>query len=140
MVVADGEGNGVGSLWLGAHSTAHHVLREGMLSVGTEVEASAAGAAAKYRAIAASPAIRSGVKVGVAIFGGRHYVVSVGGMSRRFLRFMYCMCRGIGPLAWCIGRVVVGVEGSLSFGWLERWGIFGMSLGSRNFFSVRKSF
>ncbi len=55
-----------------------------MLSVGAEVEASATGAAAKGPAAAASPARRSGVRVGVAIFGGRHYFVSVGGMSGRF--------------------------------------------------------
>ena len=33
------------------------------------------------------------------------------------------------PLGWCIGRVVVGVEGSLGFGELVFWGIFGMSVG-----------
>ena len=27
--------------------------------------------------------------------------------------YKYCVCRRAGPLAWCIGRVVVGVEGSL---------------------------
>jgi len=36
--------------------------------------------------------------------------------------------RCVGPLRWCIGRVVVGVEGSLWFGGLIFWGIFGMSV------------
>ena len=39
------------------------------------------------------------------------------------------------PLGWCIGRVVVGVEGSLGFGELVFWGIFGMSVGVALFFS-----
>ena len=36
--------------------------------------------------------------------------------------------RFVGPLGWCIGRVMVGVEGSLWFGELIFWGIFGMSV------------
>ena len=33
MVVADGNGDGVGGRWLEAPSSAHHVLREGCLCV-----------------------------------------------------------------------------------------------------------
>jgi hypothetical protein len=41
----------------------------------------------------------------------------------------------MGPLGWCIGRVVVGVEGSLGFGEVCFWGIFGMSVGVAVFIS-----
>ena len=40
----------------------------------------------------------------------------------------------MGPLEWCIGRVVVGVEGSLWFGGLVFWEIFGVSVGVAVFF------
>ena len=40
----------------------------------------------------------------------------------------------MGPLGWCIGRVVVGVERSLWFGGLVFGGIFGMSVGVKTFF------
>ena len=43
-------------------------------------------------------------------------------------RFIYSSRRRVGPLAWCIGRVVVGFEGSL---WLQAIifsGVFGMSV------------
>ena len=40
----------------------------------------------------------------------------------------------MGPLGWCIGRVVVGVEGSLWFAGLVFGGIFGMSVGVTTFF------
>ncbi len=33
----------------------------------------------------------------------------------------------MGPLAWCIGRVVVGVDGSLGYGVVFFFGVFGMS-------------
>jgi hypothetical protein len=38
-------------------------------------------------------------------------------------------------LGWYIGRVVVGFEGSLGFGELIFWGIFGMSVGVAGLFS-----
>ena len=40
----------------------------------------------------------------------------------------------MGPLGWCIGRVVVDVEGSLRFREVCFWGIFGMSVGVAVFF------
>ena len=82
--VAYGEGDGVGIRWLEANISAHQVLGEGLLSVGVEVKASTACAAAKGSAAAASPTRRSGVGVVVAIVGGRHYFVSTGCMSRSF--------------------------------------------------------
>ena len=42
---------------------------------------------------------------------------------------MYCVSLYVGPLGWCIGRVVAGFEGSLGFGELIFRGIFGMSVG-----------
>ncbi len=40
----------------------------------------------------------------------------------------------MGLLGWCIGRVVVGVEGSLWFEGLVFGEIFGMSVGVTTFF------
>ncbi len=61
------------------------------------------------------------------------YVVRVGSLfdlcwqsSRR--RFKYWLGRCGGPLGCCIGRVVVGVEGSMGFGEVSFWGNFGMSV------------
>ena len=84
VVVADGDGDGVGGRWLEAPSSAHHVLREGCLSVEVEVEASSSGAAAEGPAAAASAARSSGVGVVVAIVGGRHCCGSVRDVSRGF--------------------------------------------------------
>ena len=50
--------------------------------------------------------------------------------------FKYCVGRCARPLAWCIGRVVVGVEGSLWFGGLVFGGIFGMAVGVAVLFSI----
>ncbi len=41
---------------------------------------------------------------------------------------IYCSLMGEGPLAWCIGRVLVGVEMSLGYGLLSSFGVFGMSV------------
>ncbi len=61
---------------------------EGHLSVEVEVEATSSGASTG--GMAAEPlARRSGVRVVVAVVGGRHYVADVGGMSRRF-EFVSC--------------------------------------------------
>ena len=40
----------------------------------------------------------------------------------------YCVCRRAGPLAWCIGRVVAGGEGSLWVGWVIFGENYGMSV------------
>ena len=42
----------------------------------------------------------------------------------------YRASRGAGPLAWCIGRVVVRFEGSLEFRGLIFSGVFGVSVGT----------
>ena len=51
------------------------------------------------------------------------------------LRIKYCLGRCVGPFRWCIGRVVVGVKGSLRFGGLVFWGIFCKSVGVATLFS-----
>ena len=84
VVVADGDGDGVGGRWLEAPSSAHQVLREGCLSVEIKVEASSSGAAAEGQAAAASAARSTGVGVVVVIVGGRH--------ERRF-RFVYSLSK-----------------------------------------------
>ena len=45
------------------------------------------------------------------------------------IEFKYCVCRCAGPLARCIGRAVVGFEGSLYFRKLISCGILGVSVG-----------
>ena len=55
-------------------------------------------------------------------------------------RFKYWSGQCMGPLGWCIGRVVVGVEGSLGFREVCFWGIFGMSVGVAVLFPVRDLF
>ncbi len=72
MVVADGDGYGVGGRRLEAPSPAHKVLREGCLCVGIEVESSSSSATSVGSAAAASAARRSGVGVIVAVVSGRH--------------------------------------------------------------------
>ena len=72
MIVADGDGYGVGGRRLEAPSPAHKVLREGCLCVEIEVEASSSGAASVGPAAAAPAAGRSDVGVIVAIVGRRH--------------------------------------------------------------------
>ena len=70
--IAYGEGDGVGIRWLEANISAHQVLCEGLLSVGVEVKASTACAAAKGSATASSSTRRSGVGVVVAIVDRGH--------------------------------------------------------------------
>ena len=88
VVVADGDGDGIGGRCLEAPSSAHQVLREGCLSVGVKVEASSSGAAAEDPAAAASAARISGVRALVAVVGGRHNCGCGGDVSRRF-EFVY---------------------------------------------------
>ena len=64
------------------------MLCVGHLSVEVEVEATSSAASTEGPA-AAPPARRSDVRVVVAVVGGRHYVESVGVMSRRF-EFVSC--------------------------------------------------
>ena len=66
----------------------HQVLCEGHLGVEVEVK-STASAASTGGPASVTPARRSGVRVVVAVVGGRHYVASVGVMSRRF-EFVSC--------------------------------------------------
>ena len=61
MVVADGDGYGVGGRRLEAPSPAHKVLREGCLCVEIDAESSSSGAASVGPAAAASAARSSGV-------------------------------------------------------------------------------
>ena len=75
VVVADGDGDGVGGRWLETPPSAHQVLRKGCLCGHVEVEASSSGAAAKGPAAVAPPARRGGVGVVVAIVGGRQFFV-----------------------------------------------------------------
>jgi hypothetical protein len=84
VVVADGDGDGVGDRWLEAPSSAHHVLREGCLCVEVKMESSASGAASVGPAAAASAASGSGVGVVVAVVGERHSCFRGEGVSRRF--------------------------------------------------------
>ena len=72
VVVADGDGDGVGGRWLEAPSPAHQMLREGCLCVEAEMEFSASDAASVGPAVAASAAGSSGVVVIIAVVGGRH--------------------------------------------------------------------
>jgi len=58
------------------------MLCEGHLSVEVEVEATVSGAATEGPA-AAPPVRRSGVRVVVAVVGGRQYVASFGVLSKR---------------------------------------------------------
>ena len=58
-------------------------MREDHLCVEVEVEATSSGAATGCQA-AAPPARRSGIRVVVAVVGGRHYVASFGVLSKRF--------------------------------------------------------
>ena len=92
VVIAYGDGDGVGGRWLEAPASAHQVLREGCLSVGVKVKASSSGAAAEDPAAAASAARSSGGGVVVAIVSGRHNCSSGVGVSRRF-KFVYNMNR-----------------------------------------------
>ena len=106
------------------------------------------------------PARRIGVGVVVAVVGGRHFVAVAGAMSSRvgflsggnkcamrfFLwsssrsRVIYCSRRCEKPLAWCIGRVLVGVDRLLGFGGAFFLGFIGMSVGVAIFLSVREYF
>ena len=83
MVVADGEGDGVGSRKVKAASSAHQMLCEGHLGVKVEVKSTSTAAPTEGSA-AAPPARRHDVRVVVAVVGCRHDVVSIGVMSRRF--------------------------------------------------------
>ncbi len=44
-------------------------------------------------------------------------------------------CRCMGPLAWCIGRVLVGVVMSLGNGVLLSYGVLGVSVGVALYFT-----
>ena len=47
---------------------------------------------------------------------------------------MYCSRRCERQLVRCIGRVLVGVEGSLGYGYVFSWGVFRMSVGIAIYF------
>ena len=47
---------------------------------------------------------------------------------------IYCLRLIEGPLAWCIGRVLVGVVSSLGYRVLFSWGVFGVSVGVAMYF------
>ncbi len=83
VVVADGEGDGVGSRRLKAASSAHQMLCEGHFGVKVEVKSTSSAAPTEGSA-AVPPARRRDVIVVVAVVGYRHDVVSIGVMSRRF--------------------------------------------------------
>ncbi len=68
VVVSDGDGNDVCSRWL--QTCAHKVLREGHSSIEIEVESTAAGAAARGPASAASPTGGGGVRIVVTVVCG----------------------------------------------------------------------
>ena len=63
-----------------ADSSAHQMLREGLLSIRADVKSSTASAAARSPVAAASPSGRSG-GVGVVVFGKRHCIGSIRVMS-----------------------------------------------------------
>ena len=73
VVVADGEGDCVGCWRLEAHSPAHEMLRESLLSVSVEMEASATVATSKGHAAASPAASRSGDDVVGTVVAGRHF-------------------------------------------------------------------
>ena len=75
VVTADGEGYGIGRMWLCSSPSAQQVLREGCLDVGVEVEASAPTAAPEGTATATPAARCGGVVVVVVAVGGRHVCV-----------------------------------------------------------------
>jgi hypothetical protein len=83
VVVADGERDCVGSRWLEAQSTAHQVLREGMLGVCAKMEASAAIATSNSPGTASPSARRSRGVVACTIVGRRHRRRYVEHWSRR---------------------------------------------------------
>ena len=72
VIVADGERDCVGSWRLKADSPAHKVLREGLLCVRAEVEASTTVATSKGPVASAPPSRRNGIVVVSAIVGRRH--------------------------------------------------------------------
>ncbi len=72
VVVADGEGDCVNCWRLEADSPAHKVMRESLLSVCAEVEASTTVATSKGPVAAAPSARRNGIVVVGTIVGRRH--------------------------------------------------------------------
>ena len=64
------------------------MLREGLLSVEVEVEASSSVAATVGSVAPTSPARRSGIRVVVVIVGGRHSCGSAGDLSIEF-KYVY---------------------------------------------------
>ena len=70
VVVADGERDCVSGWWLETNPPAHQMLCECILSVCSEVEASAAVASSKGPVASAPPARRGGVGVVSTIVGG----------------------------------------------------------------------